>query len=174
LNRNREFGFFELKWIQNQRAHQYPRLITFSNRTDDEVVAPRHTNHPSIPEDAAIFTPDIILAQQLHKSHDCFQVYLEMVHVLTAVHFNKLPEEIEPRLTTDERLTYMAEENEKFAEDGSVVTEPFSIQGALWGFFAFFVLSPDPEKYMQLIEQCPLLTRNCWDAIRDSNVQCYS
>jgi hypothetical protein len=98
-----------------------------------------------------------------------------MVHVLTAVHFNKLPEEIEPRLTTDERLTYMAEENEKFAEDGSVVTEPFSIQGALLGLFAFFLLGSDPEKkYMQLIEQCPLLTRNGWDEIRDSNVQCYS
>jgi hypothetical protein len=102
--------------IDEKRARQYPRLITFFNRTDGEVVAPRHTNHASIPEDATIFTPEMILAQQLHKSHDCFQLYFEMVRVLTAVHFKKLPEEIEPRLTTDERLTYMAEENEKFAQ----------------------------------------------------------
>ena len=79
----------------------------------------------------------MILAQQLHKSHDCFQVYLEMVRVLTAVHFNNLSEEIEPRLTADDRVTYMAEEHEKLAEDGSVVTEPFLIQGGTLGTVCF-------------------------------------
>jgi hypothetical protein len=71
--------------IDEEQASKYPSLITFFNRSQGNIVASRHANTASMPEDAALFTPEIILSQQLQKEQDPLQVYLEKARLLTAV-----------------------------------------------------------------------------------------
>jgi hypothetical protein len=86
-------------------------------------VASRHNDTASMPEDAALFTPEIILSHQLQKDQDPCQVYLEKARLLTALYFKKLPKDIKPKLETIEQFEIMAEENEKLTADHTAVTE---------------------------------------------------
>ncbi|KAE8454384.1 hypothetical protein EG329_000006 [Mollisiaceae sp. DMI_Dod_QoI] len=155
--------------IDEVRASQYHGLITFFNRSQGEVVASRHTHAVPIPEEAALFTPEMILSQQLQKSQDPFQVYLEKARLLTAIHFKKLPKDIIPSLKTPEQFARIVEEDKNLATDPSTLTEPGMIRAALLSFLFFFALGSDPErKQIELDQQYPLLVRHGWDACRSA------
>lgn len=160
-------------WIDEKRASQYPGLITFFNRPPGEFVRPRHTEVPSIiPEEASLFTPDMILSQQLHKFNDPFQVYIEKARLLNAVHFKKLPKDIEPHVSTPEQFAHMAEENKKFTESPDATTETGMMRAAAISFLIFSALGSNMPalgaKVAELEQRYPLLVRNAYDSVCSS------
>lgn len=155
--------------IDAEQASKYPGLITFFNRSQGNIVASRHALTASMPEDAALFTPEMILAQQLQKGQDPLQVYLEKARLLTAVYLNKLPKDVEPSVRTNEQFTLMAEENERLSSDPTAFTEPKMLRAAILSFFFSIALGSDPaEKNARLKQEYPSLVRTGYDAARST------
>jgi hypothetical protein len=139
--------------IDEERAREYPGLITFFNRAEGEVVASRHATSEIMPEEAAFFTPEMVLSQQLQKGQDPFQVYLEKARLLTAVYLKKPPKDIEPKNKTPGHFARMAKKNQKLADDPETVTEASLLGAACRSRFFFNMLRSSPGKKRAEIER---------------------
>ncbi|KAF3931071.1 hypothetical protein ABW20_dc0105896 [Dactylellina cionopaga] len=151
--------------IDADEAMKYPGLMTFFNRSH-QVCIPRH-NHKEVVPMGDVVTPEMLLSIQLHKTIDPYQKHLAMARVLTAIRFNKLPEEIEPKLSIPDQLAHLAKENETFAANPEEVTEISFIRSCFVSLMFDTALGPDSVKLrVRLEKRYPLLVRDRWDNTR--------
>ncbi|CAG8951625.1 hypothetical protein HYFRA_00005425 [Hymenoscyphus fraxineus] len=107
--------------INKERSSQYQGLITFFSRTDGDAIRPRHLidfeRASDRLEQAALFTPEMLLSLQVQEGLDQYHTSLSIGRLITAVYFEKLPQDIEPGRTTADLITYMSNENNRWAAE---------------------------------------------------------
>ncbi|CAG8975893.1 hypothetical protein HYALB_00006510 [Hymenoscyphus albidus] len=107
--------------INKERSSQYQGLITFFSRTEGDAIRPRHLidfeRASDRLEQAALFTPEMLLSLQVQEGLDQFQTSLLIGRLITAVYFEKLPQDIESGRTTADLITYMSNETNRWAAE---------------------------------------------------------